>query len=135
MTLECASYREPEAVPLSWKEEAREFLGETEFGIRVVVVDQAERNVDDRDLNAKLDTDARPEIAEIVEHRLIDLEQAVLLYVATKEQLLYLRGQRGRTAEAVAAAKLVDEIGLCQKPALIVEQATELVSKFRSISK
>ena len=56
--------RKFEAVTLSGQENAGQFLGESKLAVRVVKVDQAKRNVDDRDLDTHLDTNAGLEIAE-----------------------------------------------------------------------
>ena len=57
--------RKFEAMTLPGQENAGQFLSKSKLTVRIVKVDQAKRNVDDRDLNPHLDTNARLEIAEL----------------------------------------------------------------------
>lgn len=52
------SDRKPEAASLARKKNSRKLFSNAELAVRVVIIDQTERDVDDRHLNTKLKSDA-----------------------------------------------------------------------------
>ena len=57
-SLERSSDREPEPVTLAGQVNTGQFLGKSDLCVRVVIIDQAERHVDDRHLDPELKADA-----------------------------------------------------------------------------
>ena len=112
--LESPADRKPESISLTGQENSRGFLGHTEFCIRIVVIDQAERYVNDRNLDSQLEAEAGSEISDLAESCFIDAKQRVLLYFAAKVELIDTSGEAGRTAEPIAAAEEVSKLSLRQ---------------------
>ena len=73
--LEGAAHREPKALTLARKENTGQFLRKAEFAGRIVVIDQAERDIHDRHLNAKFDPDAGLKISQLVKLRVVNTQQ------------------------------------------------------------
>src|SRR5690606_10372280 len=113
--------------------DARKFFGIAEFSIRIVVIDQAERNVHDRNLNTKFQADARTKIADLVERRIRNTEQRILLYIAAKVKLLNFGRKAGRTTDAVAAAKLIDKMRFRHYAAAVIQNAAVAALQDRRI--
>ena len=80
--LERTSDGKSKSVTLTRKEDARQLLGIAEFCVRVVKVDQTERDVDDRHLHAEFSSDARLKIFQFRKRTVAYLEQRILLHIA-----------------------------------------------------
>ena len=121
-SLKRSSDRKSESVPLTRQENSGQFLGYSELGVRIVEIDQAKRNIHDRDLDAKLDTDARLKVAYLAKRRLIDVKQRVLLNLAAEIELINTGGRACRASKPVTAAEQVAKLGLGQKTIIVIKQ-------------
>ena len=83
--------------------------------------------------NAKLEADARFEVAELAERAVVHPQQRILLDIAADKELLDLRRQACRAAKAVAAAEFVDKVGLCKHAAAVIQNAAETAFERRCI--
>src|SRR5690606_14107953 len=108
-------------------------FGISELAVRIEIIDQAERNVDHRHLNAKLQTDAGAKIADLAECRVRNTKKRILLNLTTKEKLLNLRRKARRATKPVAAAEFVDIVGLRHDSSAIVKKAAEAAFQNRRI--
>ena len=95
--LECASHCEPESAPLPGQEQPRCFFGKTKDSVRIIVIDQTERNIDNRHLNSGLNTETRPKIPKFVKRCSIDIENRIRLCFASKYKRLNARRDTVRT--------------------------------------
>ena len=92
--LERAAYGKSEAATLARKKYTRKLLRHAQLRIWIVEIYQPKRNVHDRDLNSKFDTDARFEIADLAECRLVNAKQRILLDLAPKIGIRYSKFPR-----------------------------------------
>ena len=65
--LECSAHGKPESASLSGQGDPRKLFCEADNSVRVVVVNETERYIYDRHLHPQLQTDTRPEIADLIE--------------------------------------------------------------------
>src|SRR5690606_12714041 len=133
--LERPSDRESQSLTLAGQEDAGQLGPKAKLCVRVVKINEPERHVDDRHLNAELYADARLPIRELRKCGIVDLQERILLNLATQPELLDLRRKARRTAEPVAAAELIQIVGLCKNAAAIEEKAAETALKDRCIDK
>ena len=73
--LECPTHRKAESAAFSGQSYSGQLVGNANNRVRIVVIDQAERYVHDRHLNPQLQSNARPEVTDLVERRVADAEQ------------------------------------------------------------
>ncbi len=95
-SLKSSANREAETTALARQKQSRKVFGKPDLSIRIVIINQAERNVDDRNLHAQFQTDARTKIAEFIKHRLVNPQQRVRLRLAANEKLLNIHWRTGR---------------------------------------
>ena len=87
-SLKCSADRKAKAAFLTRQEEIWYFLSNTDFRIRIVKINQAKRHVDNRNLNAEFDTDARTKVAETIKRRIVNPDKRVGLRLAAEINLL-----------------------------------------------
>ena len=70
--LKRSANRKAETVAFAAQENRRGFFGLSEFSVRVEIINQAKRHVDDRHLYAQFHSETGAEIAEFIENRLVN---------------------------------------------------------------
>ena len=131
--LKCPADRKAEAASFALQKETRQFFSESELRIRVIEINQAKRDVNDRHLHSKLDADARTKIAELIKHRVVNANDVVALSFTAQENLFDAGRQTDGTAETVAAAENVDELGFRQNLIVKKQDASETVFQIRRV--
>lgn len=96
-SLKSSADRKAEAAALTRQKQSRQLFSASDFRIRIVIINQAERNVDDRNLDAQFQTHARTKVAELIKRRFVNAQQRVRLRFAAYEKLLNVHRWAGRT--------------------------------------
>jgi hypothetical protein len=96
--LKSSADRESKTVPLAGQEEIGQFFGKSYLRVRIEIINQAKRNIDDRHLNAQFQTDARLEIADVGKVAFADAHQLIRLRLAAQKDLLPAERKRDRAS-------------------------------------
>ena len=101
-SLKCPADRKPETITLAGQKQPRKLFGKSDFRVWVVIINQAERNVDYRNLNAQFQADARTKIAESIKRRFVNAQQRIRLRLAANEKLLNINRRASRADRCLA---------------------------------
>ena len=132
--LKCPADRKAKAASFTRQKEIWQFFSEANFRIRVVKINQAKRDVDNRHLHAKLDADTRTKITEAVKRRVVNTNQVVALHFAAQENLLETFRQAHRAAQTIAATESIDKLRFRQNLIVIEQQTAEAAFQIRRVS-
>ncbi len=134
MKLKRSTDRKAETATFARQEQTRQFISESEFCSGVVKINQAERDIDDRNLHAKLDTDARTKLAEFTKRRFVNANHVVALSFAAQENLLNARRQADRTAKTVAATEDINKLSFGYDLIIEKQETSETAFQIRRVS-
>ena len=86
--LKSSADRKPETASFTGQKQSGKFFGKSDLSVWIIKINQAKRNINDRNLNTQFQTDARTNIAEFIESRFINPEKRIGLRLAANKKLL-----------------------------------------------